>query len=142
VVSSAKDLIRYNPGPPRVYTSPPDPFPTNNIYLNSFDYWALVVNKGYDSATVEINNNRVVEPNDFQGQATRYANITKSVDPRFLYNETYFMNNTVTVRGTSNPWSSLDVYIVQVPKGTPQSEINLDNIEPKRYRFQFYLWVK
>ena len=52
------------------------------------------------------------------------------------------MNNTVTVRGASNPWSSLDVYIVQVPKGTPQSEINLDNIEPKRYRFQFYLWVK
>jgi hypothetical protein len=52
------------------------------------------------------------------------------------------MNNTVTVRGTSNPWSSLDVYIVQVPKGTPQGEINLDNIEQKRYRFQFYLWVK
>lgn len=142
IVSSAKDLLRYNPGPPRVYTSPPDPFPTNKNYLDVFDYWALVVNRGYDSATVEINNNRVVSPNDFHGQATRYANITKPVDPQFLYNETYFMNNTVTVRGASNPWSSLDVYIVQVPKGTPQSEVNLDNVEPKRYRFQFYLWVK
>ena len=33
VVSSAKDLIRYNPGPPRVYTSPPNPFPTNLIFI-------------------------------------------------------------------------------------------------------------
>jgi hypothetical protein len=142
IVSSAKDLLRYNPGPPRVYTSPPDPFPTNLNYVNTFDYWALVVNRGYDSATVEINNNRVVDPNDFRGQATRYANITKQVDSRFLYNETYFMNNTVTVRGTSNPWSSLDVYIVQVPKNTDPGQINPDNIERKRYRFLFYLWVK
>lgn len=142
VVSSAKDLIRYNPGPPRVYTSPPDPFPTNKYYLQVFDYWVLVVNRGYDSATVEINNNRVVDPNDFHGQATRYANITKQVDPTFMFNETIFMNNTVSVRGASNPWSSLDVYVVQVPKGTPQSDINLDNVASKRYRFQLYLWVK
>jgi len=141
VVSSAKDLIRYT-GTPRTYTSPPDPFPTNLNYVNTFDYYALVVNRGYDSATVEINNNRVVDPNDFKGQATRYTNITRKVDPKFLYNQTELIDNIVTVRGTSNPWSSLDVYIIQVPKGTPEIEVNLDNVKPKRYRFQFYLWVK
>lgn len=142
VVSSAKNLIRYNPGPPRVYTNPPDPFPTNKYYLQVFDYWVLVVNKGYNSATVEVNNNRVIDPSDFTGPSTRYANITKQINDTFMFNETEFKNNTVTVRGTSNPWDSMDVYIVQVPKGTPKSDITLDNVEPKRYRFQLYLWVK
>ncbi|MBI5680744.1 MAG: hypothetical protein HZC47_07630 [Methanobacterium sp.] len=142
VVSSAKNLIRYNPGPPRVYTSPPNPFPTNKNYLQVFDYWVLVVNKGYNSATVEINNNRVIDPSDFTGPSTRFANITKPVDPTFMFNQTDLMNNTVTVRGTSNPWDSMDVYVIQVPKGTPKSDITLENVEPKRYRFQLYLWVK
>lgn len=142
VVSSAKDLIRYTPGNPRVYTSPPNPFATNLNYLNTFDYYVLVENKGYNSSTVDINNNRVVKPEDFNPPSTNYVTRAWKVNSTFLYNETGFMNNTVTVRGVSNPWSSLNVYIVQVPKDTAESEINLDNIEPKRYRFQFYLWVK
>ena len=141
VVSSLKDAIR-DPGQPRIYTSPPDPFPTNTFYLNIYDYYVLVVNRGYDSATVDINSNTVIKGNDYKGKATRYMNLTEPIDPSFLKNQTYLQDNTVTVRTVSNPGSSMDVYIIQAPKGTPQSDITLDNVNPRPCRVILYLWTK
>lgn len=140
VVSSIKDAIR-DAGVPRTYTSPPNPFPTNNFYLTIYDYYVLVVNNGYDSATVDINSKTVIKGNNFNGQSTRHANITEQIDESFLKNMTTLQDNTVTVRTVSNPHSSMDVYIIQAPKGTPEDQISLDNIKPKPCRVILFLWT-
>lgn len=141
VVSSAKDLRRYT-GTPRVYTSPPNPFPTNKYYLKLYDYYAIVVNQGYDSATVNINSQAVVDQNDFHGSNDRYKTIVRYVDPTVLYNNTELTDNTVDVRGTSNPGDTMDVYIVLVPKGTPSEDVNINSAVPRKVKFQFYVWTK
>lgn len=141
VVSELKDATR-DPGIPEVYSSPPDPFPTNQYYLDTYDYWVLVVNRGYDSVTVEINNNVVVSPNNFQGHATRYANFTIPINETTLMHQTNMMNNNVVVRTPSNPHSEIDIYIIQAPRGMPQNQITLDAITPKECRVLFYLWTK
>lgn len=140
VVSSIKDAIR-DAGVPRVYTSPPNPFPTDSFYLDIYDYYVLVINRGYNSATVDINGNTVVTSNDFQGQNTRYFNITDQVDESFLQNQTTLQDNSVSVRTVSTPGASMDVYIIQAPKGTDESEISLDNIKPRPCRVILYLWT-
>lgn len=142
IVSSIKDAIR-DPGQPRTYTSPPDPFPTNNFYLTIYDYYVLVVNRGYDSATVDINGNTVVKGNDFKGQNDRYRTLDPfPIDESFMKNNTTLMDNIVTVRTTSNPGASMDVYIIQAPKGTPTTDISLDNVKPIPCRVVLYLWTK
>jgi hypothetical protein len=140
IVSSAVDLIRYT-GTPRVYTSPPDPFPTNTYYLNIYDYFVIVVNRGYSSATVNVNNERVIFPQNFTG-GTRYANITNYINPTILKNTTAFSDNVVDVRGTGSPGDSMDVYIIQVPKGTPIGDVNVQGAAPIKARVQLYLWLK
>ena len=140
IVSQAKDLIRYT-GTPRVYSNPPDPFQTNKYYLQTYDYYVLLVNRGYSSVEVNINNERVFDPNDIQGNE-QYATLVKLIDPNALYNETEFMNNTVDVRGTSKPGSSLDVYIVQVVKGTPKEDVNLGNVVPQKVKCELYIWPR
>lgn len=146
IVSSLENAIR-DAGIPREYIASPD-FPTNKRYLNVYDYWVVVVNRGYDSATVEINgdNNFVVKGDDFNGQATRYISFTRKVDETFLKNETNLENNHVIVRTVSNPGASMDVYVLQVPQGTDEGDIPLtnvkDNIKPKPYKFELYLWAK
>ncbi len=141
VVSELKDATR-DPGIPEVYNSPPDPFPTSQYYLNTYDYWVLVVNRGYDSTTVTINGNDVVDPHYFNGANTRYINFTVPINETILMNQPQMMNNTVTVRTPSNPGASVDVYIIQAPRGMPQSQITLDSITPKASRVILYLWAK
>lgn len=141
IVSSAKDLLRYT-GTPRVYSYPPNPFQTNKHYLQVYDYWVVVVNRGYNSATVNINSVSVVDQHDFNGENTRFITITKQVDSSILANETSLMDNPVDVRGTSNPGDSLDVYIVQVPKGTPESDVNINSAVPQKVRVELYIWNK
>jgi hypothetical protein len=141
IVSQAKDLIRYT-GTPRVYSNPPDPFQTNKYYLQTYDYYVLLVNRGYSSVEVTINNERVFDPNDIRGEQDEYATLVKLIDPTALNNETEFMNNTVDVRGTSTPGSSLDVYIVQVVKGTPKEDVNLDSVVPQKVKCELYIWPR
>lgn len=152
IVSKLENAMRYT-GNPITYTSPPNPFPTNDFYLEIYDYWCIVVNRGYDSATVTINedlnsNNYVVKGDDFQGNADRYKTFVRKVPESYLYgyknppyNTTEFKNNLVTVRTVSNPLSSMDVYIIQAPKGTPESEIKLDNAKPSGCRVDFFIWT-
>ncbi|KAF5078413.1 hypothetical protein DSECCO2_140880 [anaerobic digester metagenome] len=141
IVSQAKDLIRYT-GTPRVYSNPPDPFQTSKYYLQTYDYYVLLVNRGYSSVEVNINNERVFDPNDIRGSQDEYATLVKLIDPKALYNETELQNNTVDVRGTSTPGSSLDVYIVQVVKGTPKEDVNLDSVVPQKVKFELYIWPR
>lgn len=139
IVSQAKDLIRFT-GTPRVYSNPPDPFQTSKYYLQTYDYYVLLVNRGYDSVEVNINNERVFDPNDIRGDQDKYATLVKLIDPKALYNETELQNNTVDVRGTSKPGSSLDVYIVQVVKGTPKEDVKIDSVVPQKVKCELYIW--
>lgn len=139
VVSSAKDLRRFT-GTPITYTSPPNPFPTDQFYLATFDYYVLIVNQGYNSADVNINGNDVVDQHDFRGQATRFVNITKKIDPSALKDGATLQDNIITVRGNSNPGDTLDIYIIQVPKGTAPENINVDTIIPKKVRAELFVW--
>ena len=142
IVSQAKDLIRYT-GTPRVYSSPPDPFPTNSYYLQIYDYWVVVINRGYSSATVNINNEKVFDQNNMDGSQASPTTLKQQIDTtdNILYNETYFRDNSVDVRGTSKPGSSMDVYIVQVPKGTPEEDVNIDSVVPRKVRVELFIWV-
>ncbi|MCE7699709.1 MAG: hypothetical protein K8E24_013150, partial [Methanobacterium paludis] len=139
VVSSAKNLMRFRGGENRTYTSPPNPFQTDENYLDLYDYYVIVNNTGYDSATVSINNNQVVTPDMVN---KRYIIITQKVDQTFLKNSTDFDNNTVTVWVASTPGSKLDVFVVRVPKGTPSDDVTLDNANPQKCRVDLYLWTR
>jgi hypothetical protein len=141
IVSQAKDLIRYT-GTPRVYSSPPDPFQTDSYYLQMYDYYVVIVNRGYSSVTVNINNQQVFDPKDIRGSQDWYKTIPEAIDPTVLQNQTSFINNTVDVRGTSDPGSSLDVYIVQVAKGTPSSQVDISNVVPQKVKVELYVWTK
>ena len=55
---------------------------------------------------------------------------------------TNLQDNTVTVRTVSNPGASMDVYIIQAPKGTPEDQISLDNIKPRPCRVILFMWTK
>ena len=135
IVTSLKDLIRAA-GQPRTYDTT---FPTNEYVIDAYDYWVIVINRGYDSATVDVNGNTVVPSNDFN---QHYAEFKEQINDTYMYDETYFQDNTVDVRTVSNPGASMDVYVVRAPKGTPASEITLDNAELKYCRFVFYIWTE
>lgn len=135
IVTSLEGLIR-DAGQPRTYTTT---FQTNDVYVNSFDYWVLVINRGYNSATVDVNNNPVVTP-DMINQ--HIYEIKQMINPLYLQNQTVFLDDIVNVRTVSTPGASMDVYVISAPKGTSPGEINLDNVEPKKCRFQFYIWTR
>ena len=139
IVSSAKNLMRFRGNENRTYTNPPNPFQTNKDYLNLYDYYVIVNNTGYDSATVSINNNQVITPDMIKKQN---GIINATVNETYLKNNTYFDNNTVTVWVASTPGSTLDVFVVQVPKGTPPDEVTLDNAKPQKCKVELYLWTK
>lgn len=134
-VGSIEGLIR-DAGQPRTYTTN---FPTNDAYLRIYDYWVLVINRGYDSAFVDVNNNRVVPPNEINRHITE---IKEQINETYLYNDTQFRDNILSVRTQSNPGASMDVYILAAPKGTPPEQITLDNVRVRPARFVLYLWLK
>ncbi len=141
VVSNLKNDIR-NTGTPRTYTSPPQPFQTNKVYLDTYDYFALIVNRGYDSGEVDINGQTAVNHNSFNGDNTRYSNIVVPIDESILKNQTSLQYNSVSVTTQSKPGASFDVYIIQAPRGTNSTEITLDNVKPRYSRAVLYLWTK
>ena len=142
VVSQLKNDIR-NTGTPRTYTSPPQPFQTNKVYLDAYDYYALIVNRGYTSGEVDINGQTAVSPNVFKGESTRYITLDPiPINESILKNGTNLQYNSVSVTTQSKPGASFDVYIIQAPRGTDPSEITLDNVKPKYSRAVLYLWTK
>lgn len=134
-ITSLEGLIR-DAGQPRTYTTN---FPTNNIYLQIYDYWVIVINRGYDSAFVDVNGNRVIPPDEINQHITE---IKKQINETYLYNNTTFIDNILAVRTQSNPGASMDVYVIAAPKGTPIEEINLNNIKIRAAKLILYLWVR
>ena len=78
--------------------------------------------------------------NVFNNNTARYANITKQISPGALKNLTAFTDNVVSITGNSTAGDTMDVYILQVPKGTPQADINVNTIVPKKVRVELFLW--
>jgi len=134
-IASLEGLIR-DAGQPRTYTTN---FPTNNAYLQIYDYWVIVINRGYDSAFVDVNGNRVIPPNEINQHITE---VKKQINETYMYNNTTFRDNILAVRTQSNPGASMDVYVIAAPKGTPPEQINLDNIRPRMAKLILYLWVR
>lgn len=133
IVASLEGLLR-GTATPRTHSTV---FPTNDVYVESYDYWVLVINRGYASSTIDVNNNWVVAPNDFPA-----TEVKKLIDPTFMYSQPQFLDNIVNVRNPAEPGSSMDVYVISAPKGTPESEINLDTATPQKCRLEFYIWIR
>ena len=137
IVSSQIGQIRYTGGI-RIFNIPS--FQTSFNSNQSYDYWILIdKNIGFTAATVSINNNAI----NFTS-----TNMTKAalINYKFLNvnasSPNTFYNNTVTMNVTGSFPSSMDIYIVQAPKGVSFSEITKDSVVPKRSVFDFYLWLK
>ncbi len=133
--ASLEGLIRAT-GQPRTYETT---FQSNGATVGAYDYWVLVLNRGYDSASVDVNSNPVVTQSEIKHDITE---IKKLINSSYLKNQTQLMDNIVTVRGQSTPGNSMDVYIISAPKGTPESEISLENTKLRQCNFEFFVWVK
>ncbi|MGC9516095.1 MAG: hypothetical protein ACP5C3_00180 [Methanomicrobiales archaeon] len=123
---------------PRDFTNPPNPFQTNIAYNAAFDYYVLIYNNGISSAQVVINGQEVVRERDFP-----LTELTRKIDSSILQNQTDLQDNSVVLgKVASKPGSTMDVYIVQVPKGTPEGDVTIENSRPIIGRFVFYVWIK
>jgi hypothetical protein len=136
VVSSLVSQIKYS-GVSQIYTIPS--FQTNTASLNSYDYWILIANNhGFTAASVSVNNNMI-------NFTSSNINSPQKINPTFLNNNAStpnkYFDNIVTLNATGSFLNSMDLYIVQTPKGTGASEINNDTVLPQKSRFDLYLWV-
>ncbi len=127
-------------GTNKTYTPSPDRFETSYYYNQTYDYWIFVVNNGYTTVDVTFNGVDTITLN------STTINQPVKINPAFLKmnvtNPAVLYNNTVSINTGSARGNSMDLYIVQVPKGTGSGEINYNNVKMKGYRFQFYLWTK
>lgn len=143
IVSSAVNIR--GTGKPLTITG--DSFPTNQQYNDIFDYYVYVNSTGITSVTsawVDINSVTVVSPDDFRSGTNP---VVKLIDPAeygsdVLMNETDLMDNAVTIRLAGSPTDKMNVYILQVPKGTPASDISLTGGDTAKYRATLYVWVR
>jgi hypothetical protein len=122
----------------RDYSNPPDQFQTSYLYNQTYDYYVVVKNNGYTTANVTINGvNTMVLNNLTQPYLinSTYLNMNQT-------NPTKFYSNTVKVTAGSTVGNTMDLYIVQVKKGTSTNEITAANVDPQPCRFILYVWVK
>jgi hypothetical protein len=137
VVSSLIGQIRYTGGT-RSFNIPS--FPTSFNSNQTFDYWILIANNaGFTGATVSVNNFAI---NFTSANINNPALINSAFLKLNASNPTLFTNNTISMNGTGSFPSSMDIYIVQTPKGTNAADINTNTVVPKNCTFDFYLWLK
>lgn len=125
-------------------------FPTNQQYNDLFDYYVYVNSTGITSVTaawVDINSVNVVQSNDFGGGGNPVNPVVKLIDPAeygsgVLKNGTALEDNAVTIRLAGSPTDKMNVYILQVPKGTDASQIRLGGADTAKYRATLYVWVR
>lgn len=134
IVAEIKDDIR-GTGKPLEYTRD---FQTNNVTIQAYDYFVLIINRGYDSQETKINGFDVVPQNIIKKDVTEYV---EKINDSYLQNYTDLRNNQLWVRSASTPENSMDVYVIAAPKGTDKSLINLDNIKGVYLRLLFYIWT-
>lgn len=120
-------------------------FPTDIQYNNLFDYYIYVNSTGITSVTsasVDINTVTVVKPDDFRHGTNP---VVQLIDPaqfgsNVLQNQTELLDNVVTIRLEGSPTDRMNVYILQVPKGTSKEDITLTGANPAKYRAILYVW--
>jgi len=120
-------------------------FPTSRTYLDMYDYYVYVDNSDLVSSVfVEINdvgdNNQIVKPSDFPSTPP----LVRKIDPvtQKLKNQTNLQSNKVETELRGSPGDVADVYIIQVPKGTPEGLINPHGPQRVRAMFNLYVWTK
>jgi len=133
--TSLEGLIRAT-GKPKTYETN---FLTDKNYVESYDYYVLVINRGYNSVIINVNGNPVVPHDIIKQDVTEHIEL---INDTYLKNETNFLDNIVSVTAESNPGNSMDVYVVSAPKGTSEDEIDLNNIKVRNCIFELYVWVK
>lgn len=113
-------------------------FSTSYYSNQTYDYYIFIVNSGFTNASITINSDTMTLNSTTINEPALINSYIKmnSTNPNTFY------NNKVTITAGSSKSSAMDVYVVIVPKGTTKNEINYNNIKPKGYRFQFYLWTK
>lgn len=143
IVSSAVNIR--GTGKPLTITG--NTFPTNIQYNELYDYYVYVNSTGptsVNSAKVDINTATVVSPDDFRHGTNP---VVKLIDPAeygadVLMNQTDLMDNAVTITLAGSPTDKMNVYILQVPKGTPASDISLTGGDTAKYNATLYVWVR
>jgi len=120
-------------------------FPTSRTYLDMYDYYVYVDNSDLvSSGFVEINDvggkNQIVRPSDFPSTPP----LVRKIDPvtQKLKNQTNLQSNKVETELRGSPGDVADVYIIQVPKGTPEGLINPHGPQRVRAMFNLYVWTK
>ena len=120
-------------------------FPTNRAYLDMYDYYVYVDNSdSVSSGFVEVNdvggNNQIVKSNDFPSTPP----LVRKIDPvtQKLKNQTNLQSNKVETQLRGSPGDTADVYIIQVPKGTPEGLINPYGPQRVQAMFNLYVWTK
>jgi hypothetical protein len=121
---------------------PSGTFATSYNYLQTYNYWIIVNNNGYNPANVTV---KIVNNVTNTVTLTSLTNPTQINSNYLKSNQTspnQFFNNTITVNAGAPPGNSMDLYIVQVPKSVSQNDININNIVAKACKLEFYLWPK
>jgi hypothetical protein len=138
IVSSIEGAT-HDGGKPEDWTAK-DPFPTNKNYLQIYDYYVLIIDRGVTSTSVWVNGVQVMSENDFKGH-DKYTNWTFPIPSNILQNQTAFQYNQFQLKKVASG-GDMDAYVIQVPKGTPQGQITFDSTKAQKYLFQFYAWTK
>lgn len=125
-------------GQPQTYTSS---FPTNIAYNNAYDYWVYMNVPGVSSGYVDINGERVVPTNYFPIEPPLVVEKINPITAQ-LKNQTELQPNSVSIELRGSPGDFADVYIIQVPKGTPKSEVDPTGADRIRCKVQLYVWPR
>jgi len=121
---------------------PTGTFPTSYNYLQTYNYWIVVNNSGYDPSNVTIKITNNVTNTVILTSLSTPTQINSNYLQSKQTSPNQFFNNTITVNAGAPPGNSMDLYIVQVPKSVSQNDININNIMPKACKLEFYLWPK
>ena len=120
-------------------------FPTNQAYLDAFDYYVYIEKSNFvSSGWVEVNHvtgtNRAVGTND----PWNVPPLVKKIDPviQKLYNETNLRDNIVQTQLRGSPGDTASVYIIQVPKGTPIEKVSPAGAAGVRAKFRLHVWTR
>jgi hypothetical protein len=129
-------------------SSPPNVFMTNVAYNEAFDYWIYLESVGPTTVTsgwVTINGYDVVYPTDFRSGEVLVVKQIPIVDDKgntILKNESNLLPNSVVLMIEGSPTDKMNVYIIQVPKGTPESAVNPEGGNRQPCRVEFFVWLR
>lgn len=129
-------------------SSPPNVFMTNVAYNEAFDYWIYLESVGPTTVTsgwVTINGYDVVYPTDFRSGTVLVVKQIPIVDDKgntILKNESNLLPNSVVLMIEGSPTDKMNVYIIQVPKGTPESAVNPEGGNRQPCRVEFFVWLR